>query len=103
MSSTEEVDPEVAASIKDFVAKKKKERESLTLPPPRRAKLIRERSNTTIRDMARLLDVTPKTIVAWEHGRSTPRPEHAKRYAMLLDALDRLGPMPRRRKYRTSS
>jgi DNA-binding transcriptional regulator YiaG len=97
MTSTQ-VPEDVTAGIEAFVAEKKaREQEAAALPTPREARRIRERSGTSIREMATILKVTPKTIVKWEHGRSTPTREHAARWRQLLDALDRVGPPPRRK------
>jgi DNA-binding XRE family transcriptional regulator len=35
-------------------------------------------------DAARLIGVTPQTLVSWKAGRSTPQPRHMKALADLL-------------------
>jgi DNA-binding transcriptional regulator YiaG len=94
MAATE-IEPDFAARLEAFAAAR---RELAALPSPARCKMIRVRSGASVREFARLLGVAPNTIVAWEAGTSVPRAENAERYRKLLEAVDRLGPPPRRKR-----
>jgi transcriptional regulator with XRE-family HTH domain len=58
------------------------------LPSPATARRIREEAGVSIRDAAKALDVDPITVIRWEHSRTKPRREHARRWRELLDALE---------------
>jgi transcriptional regulator with XRE-family HTH domain len=57
------------------------------LPPPRRRRAIRKGAGASLRDIGRVLGVSPMTVSRWEAG-VTPRRDRAVAYRKLLHALD---------------
>jgi DNA-binding transcriptional regulator YiaG len=60
------------------------------LPSPATCRRIREEHGVTLRDVAAAVGVEPLTVLRWEHSRSKPRREHARRWRALLEALEAL-------------
>jgi DNA-binding transcriptional regulator YiaG len=63
---------------------------SVELPPTRRRRAIREGAGASLREVAETLGVAVMTVHGWEHG-STPKPDRASAYALLLDRLAEAG------------
>lgn len=59
------------------------------LPPPAMRRAIRESAGASQREVAEALQVSRQTLIRWECGARSPRPESAARYASLLLALQR--------------
>ncbi len=70
---------------------------------PETVKKLREKHNLTQRQFARLIEVSPATIVSWEQGNTRPQPQNKARLVPLLEmdtsdveaALQRMGAPPR--------
>jgi DNA-binding transcriptional regulator YiaG len=60
------------------------------LPPPDERKLIREKANVSLRELAAAVGVSHMAIVRWEEGAQPADPEHVATYGRLLDELRRL-------------
>ncbi len=58
------------------------------LPPPPERRRIREAAGVSCREAARVLGVSPMTVVHWEEGRTPRHRSLAIRYRKLLDALE---------------
>lgn len=59
------------------------------LPAPAARQRIRKSYGVSQSDMASVLGVSRLTVSMWERGQTDPTPEHARRYAELLDQMDR--------------
>lgn len=52
------------------------------------ARQRRQAAALSLREVAEALGVDVATCWRWEHGRATPRPEAARRWMELLDAIE---------------
>lgn len=59
----------------------------IELPPPAERERLRKVARLTQRQIADALGVARETVVAWEKGRSEPRPPQRQAYVRLLDGL----------------
>jgi len=58
-----------------------------SLPPPARRRAIRVAYGVSQEDMATVLGVSRLTVSMWERGQTEPKPEHAEKYADLLNQM----------------
>ncbi|MDT0469673.1 telomere-associated protein Tap [Streptomyces gibsoniae] len=65
---------------------------AVTLPPPAERARLRAAHGLTQQQVAEALRVRRATVVAWEAGRSEPRPPQREAYARLLEKLAALHP-----------
>ena len=79
-SNGEPLDPYISA----LVARAR----ATQLPRPSERRRLRQNARLTFREMGRALHVDPMTVLRWEKGTVSPRPEHAAAYGRLLAALE---------------
>lgn len=59
------------------------------LPPPAARQAIREAAGVSARRLGAELGVTGMAVRHWERGAREPSPQHLRRYAALLEQLQR--------------
>ena len=79
-SNCKPLDPDLSALIERAKASQ--------LPRPSERRRIRELARLSFRDIGQALHVDPMTVLRWEKGTVTPRPDHAIAYGRLLEALE---------------
>ncbi|MGW1123178.1 helix-turn-helix domain-containing protein [Streptomyces tanashiensis] len=67
---------------------------SVTLPPPKERRRLREALALSEEQVAEAMGVTKATVRSWETGRSAPRGRKREAYARLLGAHEPEGPLP---------
>lgn len=65
----------------------RRKRTPASLPPPDRRRAIRTAYGVSQEDMATVLGVSRLTVSMWERGQTEPKPEHAEKYANLLNQM----------------
>jgi transcriptional regulator with XRE-family HTH domain len=65
----------------------RQKRTSTPLPPPERRRAIRVAYGVSQQDVGTVLGVSRLTVSMWERGQTEPKPEHAEKYAELLNQM----------------
>lgn len=83
MGSKEKGSGDMIASLEAL----RQKRAPVRLPPPGERKRIRNEYGVSQGDVAAVLGVSRLTVSMWERGETDPKPDHAQKYAELLDQM----------------